>query len=181
MHFWKRLYVGAVFLCLMAAVSAAHAEPKSTDDLFKEFIFDGCFPALTTGIPVDAFARSQHLVPADSHLADAFLHGRKGSAYIHAVPENVVIIAEGADGYCTVATQFAPGVLALQKAVETTLMGSGMGFTPIKEDQRQLGGALSTTREYDGRIGTQPLGVLFSITETGPPPQAVLSVYRKAR
>lgn len=175
------LCLGAVFLCFAARVSVAHAETKSTNDLFKAFVFDGCFPALTTGIPIEAFAHAQHLVPADPHLADAFLHGRKGSAFIQAKPEDVTIIAEGEEGYCTVATQFAPGVAVLQQAVETMLMGPGMGFTHVKEDQRQLGGALSTTREYDGKVGSQPLGVLFSVTETGPPPQAVLTVYRKGR
>jgi hypothetical protein len=158
-----------------------HAASEDVD-LFRDMAFQGCMAAMATGGSIDFYAQTKQLQTANSYLAAAFLRGRAGNAYIKATPATVVIIAQAGATYCTVATRIASDMPALRQAVENDLTTSQTPFKMVDEKSRSLGnGVTSITREYDGRVGNRPLGVMFSSAENGPAPQAVLTVFPKAK
>jgi len=174
----KSLGVAMVLMTILS--SGAYAHSAADNDLFKDLVFSGCLPAMSGG-SIDGYAQTVQLTPAPAHLAAAFLRGRAGGAYMKVTSDTVLIIAQ-ADGYCTVASRATSALDALQTAVEGALTGAGVAFTFVKEDKRHADdGSINITREFDGKVGAQPVGALFSTTRNGPPPQAVFTVYRKGR
>jgi len=172
--------VGALFVTLLAWGGPLRADGAADNETFQDFIFNGCMLAMTKGIAIDLYAQGNHLMPANPNLAASFLQGRPGTVYMKATAQTVLIIAQGAGGYCTAATRVAPDLAGLQQAVDAKLQGAGVGLVFVKEDHRVLGGGPSTTREYDGKIGNTPLGAKMSIAPNSLP-QAVFTVYRKSQ
>jgi hypothetical protein len=171
----------AVFGLGLMAGHQAHAD-ASSNELVRDMVLNGCFPALATGAPVAFYAQTTQLQPANANLAAAFLRGRAGDAYMKVTPTTVIIIAQAGNAYCTVATRMASDMPALRQTIEDALTTYATPFTMVKEDTRPMdNGVVSVTREYDGAIGNVPLGVAFSTAENGPPPQAVVTVFRKAK
>ncbi len=171
----------SVFVLSVAASGQVRAD-AGANDLFRDMVLNGCFPAMATGQPIELYAQTAQLQPAGANLAAAFLRGRAGNAYMKVTPSTVIIIAQAGRAYCTVATRMASDIPALRQATEDTLSTSASPFTFVKEDTRALdNGVTSITREYDGKIGNIPLGIAFSTTPNGPPPQAVLTIFPKAK
>jgi len=175
-------YIRIAVVALGIAASAQARADAGANDLFRDMALNGCFPAMGSGQPIELYAQNTQLQPANANLAAAFLRGRPGTAFMKVTPATVIIIAQAGNAYCTVATRMTSDMAALRQAVEDALTTSASPFVFMKEDTRQMeNGVTSVTREYDGKVGSVPLGVAFSTAENGPPPQAVLTVFRKAK
>ncbi len=154
----------AVLFAWFAMAGSAFADEAEATDRLLDFVSNGCIQSVITGAPVKDFAAARQARPADEKFAGAVLGKDKGTVYLKDDPLYPVVLAERADGPCTVNAMFPSDLAAMIAAVEDFIAGPGGGLYPVRTFEEQAGSGWTTHRIYLGRRRGKNLTVLFSTT-----------------
>ncbi len=175
------LFAGALFMSVIAPAMAADppftVTYASVNEVFVDFLLNGCLTSMDGKTPVKAFADDRQLVVAKDEISAAFLKGKPGKVYVHGGA--AVLISAMDSGLCTVSARHAPLMMELTNQVESWLIGPGAPFkkTQTQESSSQDAGGESTMRVYEAEIAGHSLfAVMITTPREDVLAQAVITV-----
>lgn len=175
----KQLLISLVLSVGLFTASTAAADTNAHKG-FVSFVFVGCMPSVVMDSSLKTFVKTAHLAPAKPELAEVFLRGNHGEAYVPTDRLVRMIILKRADGSCTVAAPRMADIEGLVSEVEKMLVGPGSPFQRQSPTESKVGnGVTVTNRAYNGQLGNQKLYVLLSTTpDTRVVTQAMITISR---
>lgn len=165
-----RLPAIAVFCASVAAAcGSARADEAQATDQFIDFVSNGCVLALIAGSSARDFAVKAGAKPAAADFAKTILGKESGAVFVKDDDATPLVLAERADGSCTVNARFPGDLTAMVESVEDFFAGPGGGFYPVRTFEEEAGTVgWATHRIYVGRRRGKNLTLLFSTTPGDP-------------
>ena len=162
------LFAGALLTSVTAPALADDppitATFASVNEVFVDFLLNGCLLSMDGKMPVKDFASERQLFVAKDEISDAFLKGKPGKVYVHGGA--AVVISALDSGLCTVSARHAPMMMELTDQVESWLIGPGAPFkkTQTQESGTASKGGTSTMLVYEADIAGHSLFAVMTTT-----------------
>ena len=166
------LFAGALFTAVtVPALTPAFADDPpitatfaSVNEVFVDFLLNGCLSSMDGKMPVKDFASERQLFVAKDEISNAFLKGKPGKVYVHGGA--AVVLSALDSGLCTVSARQAPMMMDLTDQVESWLIGPGAPFkkTQTQESGKERDGGASTMRVYEAEIAGHSLFAVLTTT-----------------
>ncbi len=166
------LFAGALFTVVTAPALAPALAPEedppiiatfaSVNEVFVDFLLNGCLSSMDGKMPVKDFASDRQLFVATDEISEAFLKGKPGKVYVHGGA--AVVISAMESGLCTVSARQAPQMMALTDQVESWLIGPGAPFKKTQTQESDAKGGPSIMRVYEAEIAGHSLFAVMTTT-----------------